>query len=144
MFFQWLKFKALPSDIFFWWILISQKFDFSSPCIKEIYVNAYSKGNRQKQREIHFNLSQMMLKNPCFTSTWNKQSLYSYFTCASTYRFHKHYTAISHVLAPTDFKLQQKFLKFNYIYLSWASPKTDLETNFEVLRTSVVQKELFK
>ena len=28
------------------------------------------------------------------------------------------------------FKLQQEFLKFNDICVSWSSPKTDLVTNF--------------
>ena len=28
------------------------------------------------------------------------------------------------------FKLQQEFLKFNDIYVSWRSPKTDMVTNF--------------
>ena len=35
----------------------------------------------------------------------------------------------SFALSPLIFKLQQEVLKFNDIYLSWGSPKTDLETN---------------
>ena len=35
----------------------------------------------------------------------------------------------SFALSPLIFKLQQEVLKFNDIYLSWSSPKTDLETN---------------
>ena len=31
---------------------------------------------------------------------------------------------------PLAFKLQQEFLKFNDICVSWSSPKTDLATNF--------------
>ena len=31
---------------------------------------------------------------------------------------------------PMIFKLQQEFLKFNDICVSWSSPKTDLVTNF--------------
>ena len=31
---------------------------------------------------------------------------------------------------PLIFKLQQEVLKFNDIFVSWSSPKTDLETNF--------------
>ena len=31
---------------------------------------------------------------------------------------------------PLIFKLQQEVLKFNDIYMSWSSRKTDLETNF--------------
>ena len=43
---------------------------------------------------------------------------------------------------PLIFRLQQEVLQFNDIFMSWSSPKTDLETNFltqkiKVLRTSV-------
>ena len=36
----------------------------------------------------------------------------------------------SFVPRPLIFKLQQKVLKFNDIYVSWSSPKTNLVTNF--------------
>ena len=31
---------------------------------------------------------------------------------------------------PVIFKLQQKVLKFNDIFVRWSSPESDLETNF--------------
>ena len=37
---------------------------------------------------------------------------------------------------PLIFKLLQEVLKFNAIYMSWSSPKTDLLTNFLKLRKS--------
>ena len=33
---------------------------------------------------------------------------------------------------PLIFKLQREVLKFNDIYVSWSSPKTDLKTNFKI------------
>ena len=50
----------------------------------------------------------------------------------------------------SDFKLQQDFLKFSDICVSWNSPKTDLETNILNLKNRsfevavFVQYELFK
>ena len=35
----------------------------------------------------------------------------------------------SFALTPLIFKLQQEFLKFNDIYVSWSSQKIDMETN---------------
>ena len=29
-----------------------------------------------------------------------------------------------------NFKLQEEVLKFNYVFVSWSLPETDLETNF--------------
>ena len=42
------------------------------------------------------------------------------------------YSNVTHSFAPRPliFYLQQEVLKFNDIFVSWSSPKTDPETNF--------------
>ena len=59
---------------------------------------------------------------------WNLNSL-------TAHNFEKVGTPVrktTHVFAPRPltFKFQQEVLKYNDIYVSWSSPKTDLETNF--------------
>ena len=48
------------------------------------------------------------------------------------YFLNKENRKVTHSFAPRPliFKLQEEFLKFNDICMSWNSPKTDLETNF--------------
>ena len=60
----------------------------------------------------------------------------------NSFRNYNKKTTDSFAPRPLIFKLQQEVLKFNDIFMSWSSPKTDLETNFltqkiKVLRTSV-------
>ena len=44
---------------------------------------------------------------------------------------------------PLIFMLQQEVLKFNNIYVSWSSPKTDLVTNFSNLENRSFEKVSF-
>ena len=44
---------------------------------------------------------------------------------------------------PLIFKLQQEVLKFNDIWVSWSSPKTDLETNFVDVENQSLSTSLF-
>ena len=44
---------------------------------------------------------------------------------------------------PLIFMLQQEVLKFNNIYVSWSSPKTDLVTNYSNLENRSFEKVSF-
>ena len=44
---------------------------------------------------------------------------------------------------PLIFKLRQEVSKFNDIYVSWGSPKTDLDTNFVNLENQSFENLIF-
>ena len=50
--------------------------------------------------------------------------------CYNSFQNLNNRTAHAFAPKPLIFKLQEEVLKFNDIYVSWSSPKTDLETNF--------------
>ena len=60
------------------------------------------------------------------------QFIFLFSNCEWTHRIYNIMIPLKISFAPRPliFKLQQVVLKFNDIYVSWSSPKIDLETNF--------------